>query len=90
MLSVINQQRGTEVLLCWLISQISNHRILVRAFPSISVVSRRSHEALAIVGAVRYTSDTVHERYERHATPEYEQNALREYRRSDVNQRACY
>ena len=68
MLPVINQQRGTESLVCWLISQISSHGILVRIFQSKSVVSRRSHEARAIVGAVRYTSDTVHERYERHAT----------------------
>ena len=76
--SVINQQRGTEVLLCWLIPQTSNHRISARVFQSKSVVSRRSREALAIVGVIRYTSDTAHEGYERHATPEYEQSALHE------------
>ena len=76
--SRINQQRGTEVLLCWLIPQTSNHRISARVFQSKSVVSRRRREALAIVGVIRYTSDTAHEGYERHATPEYEQSALHE------------
>jgi len=80
MLSIINQQRGTEILLCWLILQTSNHRISARVFQSKSVVSRRSHEVLAIVGVIRYTSDTPHDRYERHATLEYEQDGLDEHR----------
>jgi len=45
---------------------------------------------LAIVGVVRYTSDTAHEGYERHATPQFEQNTPHEHRRSDVDQHARY
>ena len=85
MFSVINQQWGTESVLCWLISQISSHGILICIFQSIFAVSRRSREVLAIVGVIRYTSDTAHEGYERHATPECEQNVLHEHRQSDVD-----